>query len=75
MASIVRQAYYTFGFAEGGKIVSGKPLPYAFYVFTDGTYVFSYEDKDNILSQKTWVTIKKHKDLFNEMKKQLKVDF
>jgi len=67
------QDYYTFAFAEGDKMVSGEQIPYAFSVFNDGTFVFSHEDIN--LSLKPRVTIKKHKELFNEIKKLLKVDF
>lgn len=67
------QDSYSFGFAEGKNFESAKPIPYSFTVLNDGTFFFTYKEVNSI--QQPRMSIKKHKELLNEMKQLLEVDF
>ncbi|WP_430787006.1 hypothetical protein VBD025_15320 [Virgibacillus flavescens] len=75
--SIVKQLKsqnnYSFGFAESDKLESGKKIPYTFSVLKDGTFIFPYEDFNSL--QKPRITIEKHKELLNEIKELLEINF
>lgn len=73
IASIKSQDSYSFILAEGEKIESGKPAPYSFAVLNDGTFFFT--SKEVNIPQKPRKTIVEHKELLNEMKQLLEVDF
>jgi translation initiation factor 1 (eIF-1/SUI1) len=64
---------YSFSFAEGEKLESGKPIPYTFIIFNDGTLFFTNKDVNS--NQQPRMAIEKHKDLLIEMKKLIKLDF
>jgi hypothetical protein len=70
---IKAQDSYSFIFAEGERVESGKPAPYSFTVLNDGTFFFTSKDVNSI--QKPRKTIVEHKELLNEMKQLLEVDF
>lgn len=67
------QDSYSFGFAEGKKLESAKPIPYSFTVLNDGTFFFTHKEVNSI--QQPRMSIKKHKELLNELKQLLVVDF
>jgi translation initiation factor 1 (eIF-1/SUI1) len=67
------QDSYSFSFAEGEKMESGKPAPYSFVVLNNGTFFFTHKDVNS--PQKPRMTIEKHKDLLKEMKDLLEMDF
>lgn len=64
---------YMFVFTEGEELPLEKEIPYAFNVLEDGTFFFSYKNVNS--HQKPRKTIEKHKDLLNEMKQLLEIDF
>ncbi|MFC4559338.1 hypothetical protein ACFO3D_14150 [Virgibacillus kekensis] len=63
---------YMFGFFEGEKTETGR-IPYAFYILADGTFIFTYKEVNSI--QQPRITVKKHEDLLNEIKRRLEIDF
>jgi len=67
------QDSYSFGFAEGKKFESAKPVSYSFTILNDGTFFFTHKEVNSI--QQPRMSIKKHKELLNEMKQLLEVDF
>jgi translation initiation factor 1 (eIF-1/SUI1) len=67
------QDSYFFTFAEGEKFEYGKPAPYVFIILNDGTFFFSYKDVNSL--QKPRMTIVEHKELLNETKQLLGVNF
>ncbi|WP_042351370.1 hypothetical protein [Bacillus massiliigorillae] len=67
------QDSYFFSFAEGTKMEIAKPMPYAFIVLKDGTFIFTHKDVHSVT--KPLVTIEKHPDLLEEMKQLVKVEF
>ncbi|MDF2789859.1 MAG: hypothetical protein K0S80_2957, partial [Neobacillus sp.] len=67
------QDSYSFSFAEGEKLESAKQIPYSFTVLNDGTFFFTNKDVNSI--QQPRMILKKHKELLNEMKELLEVDF
>lgn len=67
------QDSYSFNFARGKELESGKPVPYSFILLIDGTFFFTNKDVNSI--QQPRMTILKHKELLNEMKQLLEVDF
>ncbi|MEH6908153.1 hypothetical protein [Neobacillus drentensis] len=73
LAEMKAQDSYSFSFAEGEKMESGKPAPYSFVVLNDGTFLFTHKDVNS--PQKPRMTIEKHKDTLKEMKDLLEVDF
>src|SRR5699024_7503282 len=66
------QNTYMFSFSE--ELKSAEEMPYAFYVLKDGTLVFTH-DKVNSVRKKPLVSSDKHKDLLNEIKDKLELDF
>ncbi|MEH7309312.1 hypothetical protein [Neobacillus drentensis] len=67
------QNTYTFSFFDSEKFESGKEVPYAFSVLNDGTFIFTHKDVGLIKTPR--MTIAKHKDLLNEMKQLLEINF
>lgn len=65
---------YMFIITEGKKMESGKVVPsYAFNVLDDGTFFFTNINVNSI--RKPRMTTEKHKDLLNEMKQLLELNF
>ena len=73
LAEMKAQDSYSFSFAEGEKMESGKQAPYSFVVLNDGTFLFTHKDVNS--PQKPRMTIEKHKNLLKEMKDLLEMDF
>ncbi|KAB2336339.1 hypothetical protein F7731_12715 [Cytobacillus depressus] len=67
------QNNYLFYFSEGEKLETSKKAPYAFSVLSDGTFIFFYKDFN--APQKPRITIEKHKELFNDIKQILEINF
>ncbi|ASK64168.1 hypothetical protein CFK37_19445 [Virgibacillus phasianinus] len=67
------QNSYTFIFSKGEKLETVKKAPYAFHVLSDGTFIFPYKDFNSL--QKPRKTVEKHKELFNDIKQILEIDF
>ena len=73
LAEMKAQNSYSFSFAEGDKMESGKQAAYSFVVLNDGTLFFTHKDINS--PQKPRMTIEKHKDLLKDMKDLLEMDF
>ncbi|NHC38420.1 hypothetical protein G6549_00460 [Bacillus sp. MM2020_1] len=73
LAEMKAQDSYSFSFAEGEKMESGKQAPYSFVVLNDGTFLFTHKDVNS--PEKPRMTIEKHKNLLKEMKDLLEMDF
>ncbi|MDR7238739.1 hypothetical protein [Neobacillus drentensis] len=73
LAEMKAQDSYSFSFAEGDKMESGKQAAYSFVVLNDGTLFFTHKDINS--PQKPRMTIEKHKNLLKEMKDLLEMDF
>lgn len=67
------QNTYMFGFSEGEKMETGKKIPYAFYILENGTFIFPHNDFNAL--QEPRVTLEKHKELLDEIKNRLDIDF
>jgi len=64
---------YSFNFAEGENMESGKPIPYSFIVLTDGTFFFTHTEVN--FTEKTRMTVDKNKALLNEINQIVDVNF
>jgi hypothetical protein len=69
---IKTQSTYTFSFSKN-EIESGKEVPYAFFILKDGTLIFTHNDVDSPITPR--VTTIKDKDLLNDIKQILKIQF
>ncbi|WP_010529145.1 hypothetical protein [Lentibacillus jeotgali] len=67
------QNNYSFNFSKGEKLETSKRVPYSFTVLSDGTFIFPYKDFNSL--QKPRITIEKHKELFNDIKQLLEINF
>jgi hypothetical protein len=70
---IKSQSTYTFGFSENEEIESGKEVPYAFSVLNDGTLIFTHKDVGSPITPR--ITTVKDKDLLNDIKQILEIQF
>ncbi|RDU37937.1 hypothetical protein DRW41_09000 [Neobacillus piezotolerans] len=65
---------YMFSFLKGDDSERRKMVPYSFFVLGDGTFVFTHEDVDKPLD-KPLVTTSEHKELLDEIRQQLNLNF
>jgi len=64
---------YVYSFFKE-KIETGKIVPYAFIVLEDGTFIYTH-DKVNSVRQKPLISVEKHKDMVNDLKDKLEINF
>ncbi|GGD25707.1 hypothetical protein [Pontibacillus salipaludis] len=64
---------YMFVFSESEEFQTGKPLPYAFYILEDGTFIFPYSDFNS--KQNPLITTDNDQELLDEMKDLVEIEF
>ncbi len=67
------QDSYLFLFGNGDHLESGKPIPYSFSVLDDGTFFFVNDNVNSL--QRPHISIEKHVELLNDMKRFLKIEY